>query len=417
MKKVLGLQLTVKVYNSAHVSRGDLMEAEDRAAIIFHQVKIKIIWDHAPMPNDVHDEFKGEAWNPADLHLRLWTRAVVGSNSQGKDTLGFRVSTESSTAVIIADEISKRAETARTTPGDLLGLVMAHEMGHLLLRTEAHAELGIMKAQLETDLRDRTRILLGFTREQAKAVQDDVRRRMACKVLGNTGTISAASRQTHAQGDVSEAVPTSRLCIRLYNRTGVAPQTLDRAAQEATRILATAAVDIVWQHGPADSPEARAFDQTGRGKGQQLKPDTRNYLVVSIRRGDPASAFPGSLGFALPDAQLGVHPTIFYDRIEQLTHLVIITVPKMLGHVMAHEIGHVLLGSTEHSSAGIMKATWDRTDFQYDPAARMAFSPEQRRAIRQRASLRVAGIATTGVERNASYSALAVDNSPTIHLN
>src|SRR5438445_737699 len=78
MKKVLGLQLTVKVYNSAHVSRGDLMEAEDRAAIIFHQVKIKIIWDHAPMPNDVHDEFKGEAWNPADLHLRLWTRAVAG---------------------------------------------------------------------------------------------------------------------------------------------------------------------------------------------------------------------------------------------------------------------------------------------------------------------------------------------------
>jgi hypothetical protein len=207
--------------------------------------------------------------------------------------------------------------------------------------------------------------------------------------LSPSGTISAASRQSVAQCDLSEVVPKPCLCIRLYNLAGVPPQTLDRAAEEATRILATAAVDIVWQQGPADSPEARAFDHTGHGKGQHPKPDTRNYLVVSIRRGDPASAFPGALGFALPDAQIGVHATIFYDRIEQLTQLVIITAPRMLGHVMAHEIGHLLLGSTEHSSAGIMKAIWDRTDFQYDPAGRMEFTPEQRRVIRERASVRV----------------------------
>jgi len=201
------------------------------------------------------------------------------------------------------------------------------------------------------------------------------------------GTISAASRQFLAQGDVSEAVPRPFLCIRLYNLADVTPQTLDRAAEEATRILASAAVDIVWQQ-PAESPEAHAFDQTGHGQGQHPKPDARNYLVVSIRRGDP-SAFPGALGFALPHAQIGVHATIFYDRIEQLTQRVVITVPKMLGHVMAHEIGHVLLGSREHSPAGIMKAIWDSTDFQYDPAARMEFTPEQRRVMRKRASVRV----------------------------
>src|ERR1700730_17924190 len=207
--------------------------------------------------------------------------------------------------------------------------------------------------------------------------------------LPPSGNILAASWQSLAQRDFSEAVQRPCLSIRLYNLAGVSPQTLDRAAEEATMILATAAVDIAWQQRPAGSLEARAFDQTGHGKGQHPKPDTRNYLVVSIRRGDPASVFPGALGFALPDAQLGVHATIFYDRIEAVTQLVIITVPKMLGHVMAHEIGHVLLGSTEHSSAGIMKAIWDRTDFQYDPAARMEFTPEQRRVIRERASVRV----------------------------
>jgi hypothetical protein len=206
--------------------------------------------------------------------------------------------------------------------------------------------------------------------------------------LPPSGTIWAASWQSLAPRDLSEADPRPCLNIRLYNLAGVSPQILDRAAEEATRILATAAVDIVWQQGPNDWPEARAFDLTGHGKGQHPKPDTRNYLVVGIRRGDP-SAFPGALGFALPDAQIGVHATIFYDRIEQVTQLVIITVPKMLGHVMAHEIGHVLLGSTEHSPVGIMKAIWDRTDFQYDPAARMEFTPQQRRVMWKRASVRV----------------------------
>ena len=45
---------------------------------------------HVPMPDEVHDHAKSEAWNPADLHLRLWTRSSVGSNTYGEDTCGYR---------------------------------------------------------------------------------------------------------------------------------------------------------------------------------------------------------------------------------------------------------------------------------------------------------------------------------------
>ena len=173
------LQLTVRVYNPAHVPPFELSEAEDRAARIFRRAKIKIVWEHVPMRDEVHDHPSSEAWNPADLHLRLWTRAGFGLSAYGEDTLGFCVSMEMSTAVIISDEIRKRGTTSVTNPGDLLGLVMAHEMGHLLLRSKAHSVEGIMQAQLATDLRDRTRTLLVFTRQQANSVRDEVRRRMA----------------------------------------------------------------------------------------------------------------------------------------------------------------------------------------------------------------------------------------------
>jgi hypothetical protein len=173
------LQLTVRVYNPAHVPSFELFEAEDRAARIFRRANIKIVWEHVPMPDEVHDHVSSEEWNPADLHLRLWTRAGVGLSTYGEDTLGFCVSMEMSTAIIISDEIRKRGATAVTNPGDLLGLVMAHEIGHLLLRSKAHSAEGIMQARLATDLRDRTRTLLVFTRQQANSARYEVRRRMA----------------------------------------------------------------------------------------------------------------------------------------------------------------------------------------------------------------------------------------------
>jgi hypothetical protein len=195
------LEFTVKVYNSAHVSPGDLVQAEERAARIFRQAKIKIVWDHVPMPDEAPHQAQGEAWNPAAIHLRLCTRAMVGSKIFGEDTLGFRVSTENSTAIVIADEIRNRAATEFTNSGDLLGLVMAHEMGHLLLGSKAHSAEGIMQARLPSDLRDRRRTLLVFNRRQGSSIRGEVQRRMSiqstktltcfnsfCPVLFGAGT-------------------------------------------------------------------------------------------------------------------------------------------------------------------------------------------------------------------------------------
>ena len=39
-------------------------------------------------------------------------------------------------------------------------------------------------------------------------------------------------------------------------------------------------------------------------------------------------------------------------------------VPALLGHVLAHEITHVLQGINRHSDGGVMKAEWDAADFE-----------------------------------------------------
>jgi hypothetical protein len=203
------------------------------------------------------------------------------------------------------------------------------------------------------------------------------------------GFIWAASACCLAQDRLPEWVPAHPLCIHLYNLANVPADVLDGATKEAARILTRTGIQTVWHEGPAAANEAHIVDYTVHTEPWHPRADIRSYLVVNIDRSWPYSPFPCALGFALPDARSGVHAVIFYDRIQELLPPGVISLPKMLALVMAHEIGHVLLGSLQHSSAGIMKAVWDRTDFQYDPAGRMEFTLEQRRIIRERAPMRL----------------------------
>jgi hypothetical protein len=165
--------------------------------------------------------------------------------------------------------------------------------------------------------------------------------------------------------------------IHIFNLANVPEGTLEPAVAVATGIFATAGLGTTWQQGAADAAEAHTIELANDAAIALGKPDIRNYVVLRIVRGVPAGAFPGALGFALPHARAGVHVTIFYDRIELLMHSVAASVPRILGHAMAHEIGHILLGSSEHSSTGIMKGRWGKMDWQRAAVDLLRFDPEQ----------------------------------------
>jgi hypothetical protein len=58
-----------------------------------------------------------------------------------------------------------------------------------------------------------------------------------------------------------------------------------------------------------------------------------------------------------PDARSRI-AYIFYNRIERLALAQGAPVTRGLGHVMAHEIGHLLLGVNGHSRDGLMQPDW-----------------------------------------------------------
>jgi hypothetical protein len=189
-RTTMRFQVTVFVFNPVHVSSRDLVLAEARAAEIFENVDIRVIWIAGLTAQDAVGHPLGEAWNPADLDLRLWTRQQARGAAIHSNALGYCLSIERGQAIILSDEIQNFATIWGIDLADILGVAMAHEIGHLLLRTSSHSPLGVMKAPyLQKDLTSAGRKSLIFTREEGNSMRSEVRRRMSIgiKTSSNPG--------------------------------------------------------------------------------------------------------------------------------------------------------------------------------------------------------------------------------------
>ena len=63
--------------------------------------------------------------------------------------------------------------------------------------------------------------------------------------------------------------------------------------------------------------------------------------------------------------------------------------PTLLGCLMAHEIGHLLLNSYGHSPKGVMQAEWGPMQLQQSLTGLMTFTPAQSRLIREQVQTRM----------------------------
>ena len=81
-------------------------------------------------------------------------------------------------------------------------------------------------------------------------------------------------------------------------------------------------------------------------------------IIVSYSLHTPQDKLPGALAMALPYE--GTRIEIFYDRV--LDPEFAVDPAGYLGHVLAHEITHILQGFTRHAPTGVMKANWTRAD-------------------------------------------------------
>jgi len=164
------------------------------------------------------------------------------------------------------------------------------------------------------------------------------------------------------------------------------------AAAEASagRILSRAGVDAKWQHCP--KPPHRAWKQTGcTGQGDLETNLTVRVLPEHMARKIARRSREVGLSIWTRD---GIFPTdayVFFDRVVSLSDGDRTTLPALLGAAMAHEVGHLLLGTDSHSEVGIMRAAWGREEVKQTLWGLLIFTPRQAEQMCANVGRRVAG--------------------------
>jgi hypothetical protein len=166
-----------------------------------------------------------------------------------------------------------------------------------------------------------------------------------------------------------------RLPVKLFNDGAVGNEVLHPAKEDTAWLLKLVCVDVVWvpcavvsrlNLTPCKAPD-RAIEL---------------HILASPATNDFSE---DTLGIAMPHVGSRDHAGVFLSRVRQTvaSNVGIIDVPALLGYVMAHEIGHLLLHSTVHSSDGLMRADLRQADLKKAAQRQLKFTPEQGEAIRR----------------------------------
>ncbi len=179
-----------------------------------------------------------------------------------------------------------------------------------------------------------------------------------------------------------------RIVVRVYDYAGVSRGTLAKAEEEASRIYDEAGVELAWLECATSQPEAEKHSACELPMGA-LPVDLRILPAYMAARMNSNRI---ELGRALPSSRTGSASAawVFYERIGLLAESKVADRAQILGHALAHEIGHLLLGPDRHSSRGIMRAEWDRQHLEEASRGQLLFTPDQGRLIRSEVRARVA---------------------------
>lgn len=166
---------------------------------------------------------------------------------------------------------------------------------------------------------------------------------------------------------LDEGEPDARFRVCLYDYGGLSTETLTKSLVEVNRIFHRSGVGLSWLQWTPSAAGLNRPVSCGDDRGLVLK-------LIPEQMAARLHPLSKELGFAV-----GTQAWVFVDRVraasESHDYFII------LGDVMAHELGHLLLGPG-HSASGIMSANYRRDTMLNAEFGRLLFTPEQGRYLR-----------------------------------
>jgi hypothetical protein len=175
-----------------------------------------------------------------------------------------------------------------------------------------------------------------------------------------------------------------RIFVRVYGEsTWDDESALRNAIQTAAAIVDETGIGADWVDcRPRPLPQECARVRSGRDLIVRLTPRLIPKAAAvgeAVRVGDADSGL--ILGVAVVDraTHVGTLATIFLEHVQEVATRTGVDRASLLGRVLAHEVGHLLLGKTGHSRTGLMREVWTGEELGLNRHDDWAFDlPEQR---------------------------------------
>ena len=177
------LQITVFVYNHAQVPSKCLTQALKEVTRIYRHGGVELAWLDRPLSAAAQGPTNSLELGQTTLVLRLLPDSMAEHLTIRDEALGFAPLCSNEEAGCIAHILYYRvkdlARNGNASLSQILGLAITHELGHLLLGSNAHVASGLMRAKWgPEELRLATKGGLMFTAEQSAVIRNQV----ICKI-------------------------------------------------------------------------------------------------------------------------------------------------------------------------------------------------------------------------------------------
>jgi hypothetical protein len=186
----------------------------------------------------------------------------------------------------------------------------------------------------------------------------------------------------------SEAADTDlQVTVHLYDYTRMQPAALVEAKHIAEAPLRRANIQVRWSDCPGISSATTTRASCGANTG-----DPTHLVVVALPESmsRKLNFRPQEFGAAVSGHEVAF-PTqayVFVDRITDFANGESMPWIPILGAIITHEIGHLLLGNESHSPGGIMCRSWRPEQIKMARMQVLTFTPRQaeqmRREVRRR---------------------------------
>lgn len=184
----------------------------------------------------------------------------------------------------------------------------------------------------------------------------------------------------------AEAEPTASatVTVRLYELAEAPDEEIARAASEASEIFERIGVRLEWLACGGSAPEARCNEVDG--------PAVVNLRLMPPHMQPPGGLPKGIFGFALMATSGGFSTTanVYFECVSEISDGRKYRRDVVLGAMMAHEIGHLLLGINSHSKMGLMTLPWGPKVLLAADRGMLGFSTREAARIQGAAQARLA---------------------------